>query len=74
MAKNKEKPVWKIVHKVTSYSKKKGSYPTNITVEKDKTFAECVDILKKKYPNKVLDLNNEMRISGFIYPEIILIK
>jgi hypothetical protein len=46
--KKKEEAVWKIVHKITRYSKKRGAFCTNITVQKDKTFQDCVEYLKKE--------------------------
>ena len=72
--KKKEDPTWKIMSANTVYSKKSGTRVVKICIEKDKTFQECVDILKKKYPSKILNEKNEITVSGLLYPTTITIK
>ena len=74
MAKKKEDPKWRIVKQHSVYSKKQGTRIINVTVHKDLTYQQCIDLLKREYPHKVLDSNNEMTVPGLLYPTTIKVK
>ncbi len=58
---------YRIVKKVTSYSKKKGSHQKIIPIVKDLESKEAaIQYIKDNYPDAKLQDDNTYRISGFI--------
>lgn len=66
---------FRIVETITSYSKKKGAYEKNITIEKDIDTLELAQQKVKEYKPSARQVSPiEYKTSGLLYPGSIHIK